>query len=114
VGTLDDESADSEIIQSFYDGIKSAAGRYNLNLTHAKNEPYSGGFITRIHHDPKNMIHVIQLEVTMGTYMYEAEESDSTKRYALKQPRLKIVQDIVKHAIESASITAKRIHNHLT
>ena len=114
VGTLDDESADSEIIQSFCDGIKSAAGRYNLNLTHAKNEPYSGGFITRTHHDPKNMIHVIQLEVTMGTYMYEADESDSTKRYALKQPRLKIVQDIVKHAIESASITAKRIHNHLT
>ncbi|MEA3417326.1 MAG: N-formylglutamate amidohydrolase, partial [Thermodesulfobacteriota bacterium] len=99
VGTLDDKSADSEIIYSFCEGLKNAAKRHKLGLSLAKNDPYSGGFITRKHNDPDNNIHVIQLEVTMETYMYEADEKDKIKRYALKQPRLKIVQDIISHAI---------------
>ncbi|MEA2076562.1 MAG: N-formylglutamate amidohydrolase [Candidatus Marinimicrobia bacterium] len=111
VGTLDDESADSEIIHAFCDALKNAAIRYNLGLSLAKNDPYSGGFITRKHNDPDNNIHVIQLEVTMETYMFEADAKDKVKRYALKQPRLKIVQDIISHAIESASMTAKKIYS---
>jgi len=114
VGTLDDESADSEIIDSFCEGLKNAAQAYKLGLSLTKNDPYSGGFITRKHHDPDKNIHVIQLEVTMETYMYEADEKDKIKRYALKQPRLKIVQDIISHAIESASMTAKRIYSKWT
>jgi glutathione synthase/RimK-type ligase-like ATP-grasp enzyme/N-formylglutamate amidohydrolase len=111
VGTLDDESADSEIIHSFCEGLKSSSKRHALDLSLAKNDPYSGGFITRKHNDPDNNIHVIQLEVTMETYMYEADEKDKIKRYALKQPRLKIVQDIINHAIDSAVMTANRIYS---
>jgi glutathione synthase/RimK-type ligase-like ATP-grasp enzyme/N-formylglutamate amidohydrolase len=111
VGTLDDESADSEIIHSFCEALKSASKRHKLGLSLAKNDPYAGGFITRKHNDPDNHIHVIQLEVTMETYMYEADDKDKVKRYALKQPRLKIVQDIINHAIDSTSMTAKRIYS---
>jgi glutathione synthase/RimK-type ligase-like ATP-grasp enzyme/N-formylglutamate amidohydrolase len=111
VGTLDDKSADSEIIHSFCQALDSVAQRHRLGLTTAKNEPYSGGFITRKHNDPDSKVHVIQLEVTMDTYMYEAVEKDKSRRYALKQPRLKMVQDIVCHAIETASLTARRIYS---
>ncbi len=110
VGTLDDQSADSEIIYDFVEALKSAAAVHELGLTVSKNKPYSGGFITRKHHDPAKNIHVIQLEVTMDTYMYEPVEEDEIKRYALKQPRIKIVQDIVSHAISAACIAAKRVH----
>jgi N-formylglutamate amidohydrolase len=111
VGTLDDKSADSEIIHAFCEALQNAAMTHNLGLSVNKNEPYSGGYITRKHNDPKNNVHVIQLEVTMDTYMYEADEADKSKRYALKQPRLKIVQDIISHAIQAASIAAKGIYS---
>lgn len=111
VGTLDDKSADSEIIHAFCDALQNVAMTHNLGLSVTKNEPYSGGFITRRHNDPENNIHIIQLEVTMDTYMYEANEADKTKRYALKQPRLKIVQDIINHAINSASLAAKGMYS---
>ncbi len=110
VGTLDDQSADSEIIHDFVEALKSAAKVHKLGLSVSKNKPYGGGFITRKHHDPENYIHVIQLEVTMDTYMYEPVEEEAIKRYALKQPRLKMVQDIVSHAISAACTAAERIH----
>ncbi len=110
VGTLEDQSADAEIIHNFVEALKSAAEVHELGLSVSKNKPYAGGFITRRHHDPENNVHVIQLEVTMDTYMYEPVEEDRSKRYALKQPRIKIVQDIVSHAITAASTAAERIH----
>ncbi|MBD3266984.1 hypothetical protein GF373_09970, partial [bacterium] len=110
VGTLDDQSADSEIIHDFVEALKSASEAHNLGLSTAKNKPYSGGFITRTHNDPDRNVHVIQLEVTMDTYMYEPVEEDAIKRYALKQPRIKIAQDIIGHAIDAACVAAERIH----
>lgn len=110
VGTLDDQSADSEIIYAFVEALKTASDAHDLGLTIAKNKPYSGGFITREYNDPDNRIHVIQLEVTMDTYMYEPVEENEVKRYALKQPRVKIVQDIIGHAIRSGCTTADRIY----
>ncbi len=110
VGTLEDQSAASEIIHAFVEALKASAEVHNLDLSVAKNKPYSGGFITRRHNDPKNKTHAIQLEVTMDTYMYEPVEENKTKRYALKQPRLKLVQDIIGHAIRSACETADHIY----
>ena len=111
VGTLDDTSAHPDIISAFVKSLKQGIKPYNLGLTLAKNEPYSGGFITRMHHDPKNDVHVIQIEVTMDTYMYEPMESDKTKRYALKQSRLHIAQDFLRKATLAASKAAREIYS---
>ncbi len=111
VGTLDDTSAHPEIISAFVKALKQGIKPYNLGLTLAKNEPYSGGFITRIHNDPKNDVHVIQIEVTMDTYMYEPMESDKAKRYALKQSRLHIAQDFLRKAVLAASEAARKVYS---
>ena len=50
----------------------SEASGHGLGLTIASDVPYSGGFITRSHHDPEGHVHVIQLEVAMDAYMYDA------------------------------------------
>ncbi len=111
VGTLDDTSAHPEIIQAFVNTLKQGIKPLDLELTLAKNEPYSGGFITRMHSDPKNDVHAIQIEVTMDTYMYEAIDSDKEKRYALKQSRLRIAQEFLRKATLAASDTARRIYS---
>ncbi len=110
VGTLDDTSAHPEIISAFINTLKQGIKPYGLGLTYAKNEPYSGGFITRMHSDRDNDVHVIQVEVTMDTYMYEAIETDKEKRYALKQSRLRIAQDFLRKAALAASDTARRLY----
>ncbi len=111
VGTLDDTSAHPDIISAFVKSLKQGIKPYNLGLTLAKNEPYSGGFITRMHHDPKNDVHVIQAEVTMDTYMYEPMEVDKAKRYALKQSRLHIAQDFLRKATLAASQAARELYS---
>ena len=111
VGTLDDTSAHPEIIQAFINTLKQGIKTLDLELTLAKNEPYSGGFITRMHSKPENDVHVIQIEVTMDTYMYEAIDTDKEKRYALKQSRLRIAQEFLRKATLAASDTARRIYS---
>ena len=110
VGTLDDTSAHPEIIKAFTNTLRQEIKPYGLGLTFAKNEPYAGGFITRMHSDPANDVHVIQVEVTMDTYMYEPVEVDKVKRYALKQSRLRIAQDFLRSAVIAACDAAKRIY----
>lgn len=46
----------------------------------------------------------------MDTYMYEPVDEDIVMRYALKQPRVTIVQDILRQAVRSACETAERIY----
>ena len=111
VGTLDDTSAHPEIISAFVNSLRQGIKPYGLGLTFAKNDPYSGGFITRIHSDPDNDVHVIQVEVTMDTYMYEPVDEDKSKRYALKQSRLRIAQDFLRHAAIAANDAAKKIYS---
>jgi len=111
IGTLDDTSAHPEIIKAFIDTLRQSIKPYNLGLTFAKNDPYSGGFITRIHSNPESDVHVIQVEVTMDTYMYEPVDTDKVKRYALKQSRLRIAQDFLRKAALAASDTARRIYS---
>lgn len=102
VGTLDGTSADSAIVEAFLGTLREEIKRYDLGLTVAMDAPYSGGFITRKHHDPVNGLHAIQVEVTMNTYMYEADEPDRSRRYAIKQHRLEIVRNVLARAVEAA------------
>ncbi|MFO8056277.1 MAG: N-formylglutamate amidohydrolase [bacterium] len=111
VGTLNDTSAHPEIINAFVESLKAGADSHQLGLTFEKNQPYSGGFITRNYADPEQDVHVIQLEVTMDTYMYEPVEESRLKRYGLKQLRVRIVQDILRHALQAAIHTAERIYS---
>ncbi len=111
VGTLNDTSAHPDIINAFVDSLRQGIKPYGLGLTVAKNEPYAGGFITRMHSDPDNNVHVIQIEVTMDSYMYEPVDADKAKRYALKQSRLNIAQDFLRKAVLAASDAAKEIYS---
>jgi len=109
-GTLDGTSAHGAIIDSFMDTLRSEADGHGLGLTIASDVPYSGGFITRSHHDPEGHVHVIQLEVAMDAYMYEAVAA-APKRYALKRPRLRIVRRTVQAAFRAAAEAAERIYH---
>jgi len=111
VGTLDDTSAHPDIISAFSNALRKSLEPYGLQLSVVKNEPYAGGFITRMHSDPEKDVHVIQVEVTMDMYMYEPLEEDKAKRYALKQSRLHILQDFLRQAVAAASDAAKRIYS---
>jgi hypothetical protein len=53
---------------------------------------------------------VLQLEIAMDTYMYEAVAIPS-KRYAIKRPRLRIVRRAVQAAFRSAAEAAERIYH---
>lgn len=110
IGTLGDTSAHKEIISAFEDALREEAELHALGLTVSKDVPYSGGFITRRHNDPENHVHVIQVEISMETYMYEALDEDVVKRYALKPARVRIVQGILRRAIGAASDAAQKIH----
>ena len=109
-GTLHGTSAHEGIIDAFMSTLTTEASGHGLGLTVARDAPYSGGFITRRHHDPENHVHVIQLEVAMDAYMYEALEPDS-KRYALKRPRLRIVRKTVQESFRAAAEAAERIYH---
>lgn len=109
VGTLDGSSAHHQIIAAFTTALKQAVAPYGLGLSVAQDIPYAGGFITRKHHDPKENVHAIQIEVSMDTYMYEAV-AKGTKRYALKKPRLKIVRNAVRAAFRAACEAAEKIY----
>ena len=109
-GTLDGTSAHGAIIDSFMASLRSEAGGHGLGLTVARDVPYSGGFITRNHHDPDGHVHVVQLEVAMDTYMYEPV-APPAKRYALKRPRLRIVRRAVQAAFRAAAEAAEQIYH---
>ncbi|MDQ6836176.1 MAG: N-formylglutamate amidohydrolase, partial [Actinomycetota bacterium] len=109
-GTLDGTSAHGAIIDSFITTLRGEASGHGLGLTVARDVPYSGGFITRNHHDPEGHVHVLQLEVAMDAYMYEAV-APAPKRYALKRPRLRIVRRAVQAAFRAAAEAAERIYH---
>lgn len=110
VGTLQGSSAHGAIIDAFVTTLEAESNLHGAGLTVARDVPYSGGFITRTHHDPDDHVHVIQLEVAMETYMYEAVASPP-KRYALKRPRLRIVRRAVRAAFRAAAAEAERIYH---
>lgn len=114
VGTLGGTSAHSDIVDAFLGTLREEVKAYELGLTVAMDDPYSGGFITRKHHDPANGLHAIQVEVTMDTYMYEADEPDRSRRYAIKQHRLDIVRNVLARAVEAAVAAGSAISTSTT
>jgi len=110
VGTLEGASAHPAISEAFVGGLEAGIADHGLDLTVATDVPYAGGFITRRHSDPANDVHALQVEVTMETYMYEAVDDDVARRYALKPPRVRIVQDALRRAIGGARAAAERIY----
>jgi N-formylglutamate deformylase len=44
-----------------------------LGFTTRRNDPYAGGYITRHYGQPRNRVHVVQLELARGLYMNEAK-----------------------------------------
>lgn len=100
VGTLGGTSADETLIDTLVDSLRTGFAPYELGISVAENVPYSGGFIIRKHHDPSAGVHAIQMEVTMDTYMYEADAVPN-QRYALKQLRLDIIRSVLREAIET-------------
>jgi N-formylglutamate amidohydrolase len=109
-GTLGATSAHGAIIDSFMTALRTETSRHDIGLTIARDVPYAGGFITRNHHDPEAHVHVVQLEVAMDAYMYDAV-SPSSKRYALKPRRLRIVRQAVQAAFHAAAEAAERIYH---
>ncbi len=55
-----------------------------LGYTVRRNDPYSGGYVTRHYGRPREHIHVLQLEVARGLYMDEAR-IERIERFALVQ-----------------------------
>jgi len=108
-GTLGATSAHGAIIDAFMMALDTETSRHGLGLTIARDVPYSGGFITRNHHDPEAHVHVVQLEVAMDAYMYDAV-APAPKRYALKPRRLRIVRRAVQAAFRAAAEAADRIY----
>ncbi|CAN5747434.1 hypothetical protein BH23ACT2_BH23ACT2_18350 [soil metagenome] len=101
IGTLGGTSADEAIIDAFVGTLRKGFAPYDLDISVAENVPYSGGFITRKHHDPAAGVHAMQVEVSMDTYMYEAD-TDPVRRYSLKQQRLDIIRSVLRDAIGAA------------
>jgi N-formylglutamate amidohydrolase len=98
------------IIAAFMTTLRSEVSGHGLGLTVERDAPYSGGFITRNHHDPEGHVHVVQLEVAMDAYMYEAV-APAPKRYAIKRPRLRIVRSAVQAAFRAAAEAAEQIYH---
>lgn len=110
VGTLHGASAHDEIIAAFVSSLQAEAATAGLGLTVAENDPYSGGAITRTHHDPEADVHALQIEVTMDSYMYESEEPSERRRYTLKQHRLGVVRGMLSRAVEAAAAAGAASH----
>ncbi len=68
-----------------------------------RNEPYTGGFITRQHSNPEEGVHGIQLEINKSTYMDE----ESLEK---KPEQLKEVNELIKAALNAAVEETKRIN----
>jgi N-formylglutamate amidohydrolase len=108
VGTLNGTSAHGAIIDSFMTSLRSEASRIGLGMSVTRDVPYSGGFITRNHHDPEAHVHVVQLEVAMDNYMY-APQAAAAKRYAVKPHRLRVVRRAIQAAFHAAAEAAEQI-----
>lgn len=100
IGTLGGTSADESLIDALVDSLRTGFAPYQLGISVAENVPYSGGYIIRKHHDPAAGVHAIQIEVSMDTYMYEADAAPN-QRYAIKQERLEIIRSVLSEAIET-------------
>ncbi|MFH1682797.1 MAG: N-formylglutamate amidohydrolase [Candidatus Woesearchaeota archaeon] len=103
VGKLDDLSADQEVIAVFYGVLKAEAEKFGLTVR--KNDPYKGGFITKTYSDPKNDVHVIQLEIKKSIYM--EENLDKNSEFKIKKNELNRINQLLAMVFKITSEKAK-------
>ncbi len=65
-----------------------------------RNDPYAGGYITRHYGQPRNGVHVIQLELARGLYMNEAVFSKLKDFNILRDKLETFVQTILRASLE--------------
>ena len=106
IGTLFGTSADPRILDEFERALEQRAAPHHLSV--ARDTPYAGGFITRLHHSPSEGVHVIQLEVSMGTYLNEGW-TDTPHPYELRTEDLARTRAIITEAIRSTAHAAPTI-----
>ncbi len=97
IGNLGGKSAHPMITKAFGQSLEESAE--NMGTSVGYNWPYSGGFITRMHSDPCNGVHGIQLEVNKDLYMHDIFGSEPHKHYSLKRQELRKVNSAIKNAI---------------
>ena len=108
IGTLDDTSAHPKIITAFHKTLKTEAEKSGLTVK--KNNPYKGGFITHKYSNPKEKVHVIQLETKKANYMNEGLE-DSWEGLRIKPKKFRKIKSIISKTIEAASKEAKKLYS---
>ncbi len=96
IGTLDDTSASEEIISSFMKNLKKKARSYTIK----KNSPYKGGFITMKYADPKNDVHIIQIETKKSLFMHEGLSNEKGS-FKIKEKGLKEINLILSRVFEN-------------
>jgi N-formylglutamate deformylase len=79
VGTLEGNSADPKIISCFTEVLTEHSAQKNLRVV--CDDPYKGGYITQRHADPKNDVHVLQLEIKKKLYMHEGLNADEPNAF---------------------------------
>ncbi len=105
IGCLNNTSANPKLISIFQETLKQEAKKFGWQVE--KDNPYQGGYITQKYHDPKNNIHVLQLELKKSLYM---DESLKSGNFQINQERLKKVTSILSQAFQTTAKEARRIN----
>ncbi len=92
IGTLNQTSAHTKLISVFSENLKKTNSV-------AIDKPYQGGYITQKYHNPKNNIHVLQLETNKKLYLDELQPNSQIKE----------INSIIFQAIQATSRTAKQL-----
>lgn len=98
IGTLDDKSAHQELINTFYDALKSEAVLHNMTVK--KNYPYKGGYITQKYACPDENIHAIQLEIKKSNYM---NESINKGNFEIDKKGMQKINRIIQKAFDATA-----------
>ena len=110
VGTVHDTSADPKIIDIFCDALTQESKKEGLTVK--KNDPYTGGYITKRYGNPKENVHAIQVEVKKSIFMHEGiGENDKDKSFMAKSDGLNTVNKILEKTMEVTSKEAQILFN---
>lgn len=108
IGTLEDTSANQEIIDAYTQALQEACDEHKWTVK--KNWPYKGGFITQQYHDPENDVHVIQLEVKKSLYMNEGLGKPVHTDFHLRKKSAEKVKAAIQAAQRAAIKKAQELY----
>jgi N-formylglutamate deformylase len=109
IGTLDDTSASSDVIEIFMKHIQKHAKNYNLTVV--KNNPYKGGLITKKYHDPENHVHVIQIETKKKNFMVEAMHDNPFDAFEIDERGFNIISWIVQETFIRTGEDVRKLYS---